>query len=223
MTAILQSNRDVWLRARCGYLTASRMKDAIKFLKNGDESADRAKLKMEIIAERLADCAVDHYVTPEMRHGLESEPWAIMEFEMRTGMKVIPGAFIEHPKILFFGATPDGFIESSDPSPGHDLAWAGAGDELLEVKCPSTAKHLAWLMGREVPDEHKPQMLAQLACTGKKRVNFVSYDPRLKPAQQLFYAVYEPSRSEIDAIEQAAVQFLSEVDAMFTKITEAGI
>lgn len=208
MTAIPQDSPS-WVRARIGYLTASRMRDAMSFTKAGKESADRAKLKMDIVSERLTDRATEHYVNPAMRWGLEQEEFARLEFSMRTGLIVRPAAFVEHLSIEFFGATPDGFVVFGDD----------AG--LVEFKCPATPKHLGWLMDRVIPDEHKAQMLAQCACTGARQVHFVSYDPRVPEKQQMFHMIYEPTIYEIAEVEHAAVQFLAEVDAMFEKITEA--
>jgi hypothetical protein len=62
-------------------------------------------------------------------------------------------------------------------------------------------------------------MILQAACTGKKTIWFVSFDPRLPEKQQLFIKKYEPTQEEFDKVEQAAVKFLGEVDEMFEKIT----
>ena len=42
-----------WHNQRCGKATASRSKAIVKKLKNGDDSAERKALKIEILCERL--------------------------------------------------------------------------------------------------------------------------------------------------------------------------
>lgn len=190
--------------ARTGKLTASRMAIAMEFLKNGKESAARARLKKEIVAERLTDSVVRHYVTDSMRWGSAEEDDAKAMYTRVTGRRVEDCGFYDHFDIDHFGATPDGLVGS---------------DGLIETKCPETTTHIGWMLAGAVPDEHKPQMLVQLACTGREWVDFVSYDSRIKdPKRQIFIRRFSPSRDDIDAIEQAARGFLAEVDAMFDSI-----
>lgn len=193
-----------WLRERIGHLTASRMAAAMSFRKDGKEGADRAALKIAILSERLADVATEHYVTPAMQWGLEQELFAKAAYEELSGNLIRPAGFIHHPAIEFFGASPDGLIDA---------------DGLIETKCPTTQTHVAWLFGGVVPSEHKPQMLAQLACTRRAWCDFVSFDPRLPPKKQLFVRRFEPKPEEIAECEAAAIKFLQEVESMFEQVT----
>lgn len=193
-----------WLKARQGCLTASRMAEAMSYLKNGKESTERLQLKMDLLAERMTDYGVTHYVNDAMRWGIEHESEARGCYEDETGNIVMACGLALHDTIEFFGASPDGLI-------GHD--------GLLEVKCPTSKTHLSWLMGGVVPEQHKPQMLAQLACTGRRYVDFISYDPRFKGDHRRMIKRFEPAPEEIAAVEAAAVQFLAELDAMFDLMT----
>lgn len=193
-----------WIRQRIGYLTASRMAIAMDFLKSGKESEARKKLKFDILAERLTDAAVEHYVTDEMRWGIENEPSARETYEAMSGSLVMPMGFVPHPTIELFGASPDGAVDA---------------DGLVEFKCPKTTTHIAWMLAGQVPEQHKPQMLAQLACTRRQWVDFVSYDPRVPEAQQLFVRRFQPKPEDIAAVEKAAQEFLVEVEAMFEQLT----
>lgn len=195
-----------WFNARIGKLTASAMPMALDFTQKGAEGAKRKQLKIDILAERMTDIVREVYVTPAMLHGTDTEPAAKLAYEAATGVKVMPAPFVPHPTIENFGASPDGMI---------------APDGLLEVKCPTTSKFIAWMLAGVVPEEHKPQMLAQLACTGRKWVEFVAFDPRMPEGKRLFVRRYEPGSDEILAIEKAAETFLSEVDAMFDALCEA--
>jgi putative phage-type endonuclease len=192
-----------WFSQRIGKLTASRMASAMAFLKSGKEAAERRNLKVEILAERLADSIVQKYMTADMQWGVDQEPRAKEAFEAKTGLKVTDVGFIDHPLIENFGASPDGFTSDG---------------RMIEVKCPKTVTHLHYLLAGEIPEDYKPQMIVQKACTGRD-VYFVSFDPRLPPKQQLFIKLFEPTAAEIAQVEQQAMQFLWEVEEMFDQIT----
>ena len=72
-----------------------------------------------------------------------------------------------------------------------------------------------------MPDQHKPQVLAQLACTRRTHAVFVSFDPRMPAHRQLFVVEWEPKREEVEAVEEAARQFLRELDEMFDRLSVA--
>ena len=194
-----------WHAARRGLLTASRIKDALAVLKNGQPSESRRKLMFDLLAERVSGYAVDHFVTDAMRHGIENQAPAIEAYQVETGEIVGPEVFILHPEIDWAGATPDGIV---------------GDDGLLEVKCPTTPKHLAWLMAGEVPDEHKLQMTFQVACARRQWVDFVSFDPRVPPKARLFIKRYVPSAEEIKRVEDGARAFLDELAAMAEQLEE---
>tara|TARA_R110000868_G_scaffold40260_1_gene139128 strand:- start:233 stop:880 length:648 start_codon:yes stop_codon:yes gene_type:complete len=192
-----------WFQERIGKLTASSMAAAMDYLKNGTPSAKRKDLQVQILAERMTDIIREVFVNAAMQWGVEQEANAKLMYVERTGLHVMPAPFCSHPKIENFGASPDGMI-------GHD--------GLLEVKCPTTPTYLKWVMAGVVPDEHKPQMLAQLACTGRKWVEFVAFDPRMPAGRRLFIRRYTPEAAEIAVVEAAAIKFLDEVDQMFDAI-----
>lgn len=195
-----------WLPARVGSLGASQIGLAIKKTKSG-WSDSRTTLAYQMVAERVTGVAVSHFVTDAMQWGLDHENAACELYEAQSGNLTAKSGWFQHPKIEFFGATPDRLIDS---------------DGLLEAKCPSTVKYIQWRKDGEVPDEHKPQMLAQLACTGRKYVDFVAYDPRIQVAHlQLFVRRFEPPQSAIVEIEEQAKEFLAYVEKLFQAFTES--
>lgn len=195
-----------WLRARAGKLTASRMRDAMDFLKNGQPSAKRSQLMRELLAERLTGDSVRHFVTDAMQWGLEKEAEAKEAYEAETGILIAEAGFYDHPRIDNLGATPDGLLP---------------GGGLIETKAPTTPVFVEWVMAGVVPEEHKPQMVVQCACTGRAWCDFVAYDPRIRDIRKrLFIRRFEPTAEEVAKVEAAAEQFLSELDAMFDAFTE---
>lgn len=192
-----------WYQSRIGKLTASKMATAMSYLKNGKESAERAKLKMQVVAERLTDIIVPHIVTEAMAWGIATEAEAKEAAAKLIGLDIKPCGFFDHPEIDSFGATPDGLLDD---------------DGLIEIKCPTTTTHLSWLLANEIPDQHKAQMAAQLLCTGRRFCKFMSYDPRV-PKRPILYKHYAPTRAERDAVERAAVMFLAEVEELFERVS----
>jgi len=199
----LQGN-GAWFNARTGKLTASRMKNAMKYLKGGADSADRKDLKVEILCERLTGDIVDKFVNQAMQWGIDREPEAKEQYEQKTGRLIKDVGFVDHPKIEFCGASPDGLVDEG----------------LIEIKCPTTATHLNWILAGVVPDDHKPQMCLQALCTGRPWVDFVSYDPRMPEANRLFVRRYTPTAEELAEVEAEAVKFLGEVEEMFEQLTQ---
>jgi hypothetical protein len=111
-------------------------------------------------------------------------------------------AIVDHPTIPYFAASPDGLVE----------------DGLIEIKCPKTSTHISYLTAGEVPTTYKNQMLAQMACTGRRWVDFVSFDPRLPERLQLFVVRFEPPEDDIKNLETDVVNFLTEVDNLMEKL-----
>lgn len=196
-----------WLDSRCGKLTGSRMKDAMDFNKNGNPSVKRSDYMRELLAERLTGSTMRHFVTAPMQWGIETEPEAKLVYEEVTGHKLHPADFVEHKTIENFGATPDGFI-------GHE--------GLLEVKCPTTGTFIEWRLAGGIPNEHKPQMVAQILCTGRRWVDFFAYDPRIKDQKlNRILRRFEPTLEERGRVEEAAVKFLTELDELFDAFVNA--
>lgn len=194
-----------WLAERCGRLTASNMWKAMAFRKDGKPTAERIKHIQELVAERVTGFNVRNVVTPPMERGLEFEDEMFDRFVELTGRDVRLSRLYHHPTIELFSATPDREID----------------DGLMEGKIPSIEKFIAWKVAGIVPHEHRPQLLAQLACAGKRWTGFVAYCPEIKDeSKRLFLARFEPQPHEIEEVEDAARTFLGEVETMFRLFTE---
>lgn len=163
---ILQRSED-WQSDRTGKITASRIKDLTAKPQKG--KALNAILT-QLLAERLTGKPTETFVSREMQWGIDNEPNAIAHYENETGSFVVGCGLINHPTIPMSGASPDGLV---------------GNDGLIEIKCPSTTTHINTLLTGEVPSEYLPQMMWQMACTGRKWCDFVSFDPRLEPPLQI--------------------------------------
>lgn len=194
-----------WLSDRTGCLTGSRAATAFSTLKDGKTPTKAAEdLVKEILAERMTGDAMRRYVTPEMQRGTDLEGEARAAYEIYTGNLVRLTGFVRHPTIEWCGASPDGLVDH---------------DGLVETKVPKTSTHLTYVLNRTVPDEYKPQMLLQLACTRRSWCDFASYDDRVKdPRRRLFVVRFEPKPAEIEEIEERARKFLAIIDNLFDQI-----
>ena len=196
---------DAWKLARCGVITATRMKDVLSTIKSG-ESASRRNCRAEMICEILTDePADDIYVTPAMLRGKELEGEARRAYEMATLQTVTQVDFILHPTNDRIGCSPDGLV---------------SGEGMVEIKCPNTATHLEYINMGVAPAEYRKQMNTQMLCAGRKWVDFVSYDPRLPVEYQLFIIRFHRDERELILMEAAAIEFLREVDAQIAGLKD---
>jgi hypothetical protein len=165
-------------------------------LKRGGEAASRRDYRAELIAERLTGRAEDHYVSKEMKFGTEQEPFARTAYEIKTENTVDQVGFIFHPWLDFTGASPDGLI-------GQDGG--------LELKCPKTTTHLAYMMAGTVPEDYQCQMLWNMACAEREWWDFASYDPRLPEKLRIFIVRMPRDEARIGEIEREVLKLNSEV------------
>jgi putative phage-type endonuclease len=197
----MEQRTEEWFAARLGKVTASRVADVLAKIKSG-ESASRKNYKMELVVQRLTGKAGESFTNAAMEWGTEQEPFARMAYEAHTGTFVKEEGFVDHPTIEGFGCSPDGIV----------------GEGLIEIKCPNTANHIETVLENKAPSKYIPQMQCQMACTGAKFCDFVSFDPRLPEDLQLFVVRVERDQEYIDSMEVEVKQFLSEVLDLFNQL-----
>jgi hypothetical protein len=166
-------------------------------LKRGGEAASRRDYRAELIAERLTGKAETRYVSKEMRHGSEQEPFARTAYEIRTENIVDQVGFVFHPRLDFSGASPDGLIRE---------------DGGLELKCPKTTTHLAYMAAGIVPKEYEYQMLWNMACAEREWWDFASFDARLPEKLRLFVVRMPRDEVRIGEIEREVMTLNNEID-----------
>lgn len=197
----MEQRTEEWFSARLGKVTASRVADVLSKIKSG-ESASRKNYKMELVVQRLTGKPQESFTNAAMEWGTEQEPFARMAYEAHTGTFVKEEGFVDHPTIEGFGCSPDGIV----------------GEGLIEIKCPNTANHIETVLENKAPSKYIPQMQCQMACTGAKWCDFVSFDPRLPEDLQLFVVRVERDQEYIDSMEVEVKQFLSEVLDLFNQL-----
>jgi len=202
---VIPADSPLWLPARIGKFTASLAPKAFARTKSG-WAASRQDIAFDIVAERISGFKKEVFVTEAMQWGIDQERSACELYEASKGIILEKSGLYDHPRIDFLAASPD-----------REIGTEG----LLECKCPTTKTHIQWIYKGVLPDDYKYQMLIQLACTGRKWCEFISYDPRVAEKQRLFVRRFEPADSEIKLAEEMAEDFLAEVEAIFQRVTEA--
>jgi len=198
----MEQRTEEWYKARLGKVTASKVADVLAKTKTGI-SASRANYLSDLVVERLTGQQAEFYQNEAMQWGTETEPQARMAYEAQTNNLVDEEGFIDHPSIANLGCSPDGLVGDSG---------------LIEIKCPNSKTHIDTLLSGKAPSKYIPQMQTQMAVTGRKWCDFVSFDPRLPEDLQLFIVRVERDDEYIANLEKEVSAFLQEVDETVNKL-----
>ena len=202
MIEMMDQGTEEWFTIRIGKVTASRVADVIAKTKTG-YSASRDNYMAQLVCERLTGQKGESFTNAAMQHGTETEPLARAAYEALQDVLVDEVGFVPHPTIEMAGASPDGMV---------------GDDGLIEIKCPNTATHIDTLLSQTVPGKYNTQMQFQMACTGRKWCDFVSFDNRLPEELQLFVMRVPRDEVFIRLIEAEIVQFIAELDDKINKL-----
>lgn len=153
-----------WLNARLGIPTSSNFDKLVTT--KGEPSKQRQKYMYQLAAERITGIKEDTYINGVMQRGieLEAEARSMYEFITNNEVKTVGVCYPDEKKL--YGCSPDGLVGK---------------DGLIEIKCPTSAVHVGYLLGGVLPLDYFQQLQGQLLVTGRKWVDFFSYYPGLKP------------------------------------------
>lgn len=193
---MIEQGTPEWHALRVGKVTASRVADIMRKTRSGI-SASRQRYLGELVAERMTGVPTATYKSADMDWGSETEEQARRAYAIYTNAELVGVAFVDHPAIEMCGASPDRLV---------------GDDGLIEVKCPATHTHIATLLGAPIDPDYATQMLWQMACTGRRWCDYVSFDPRMPPDMQLHVARFERDDVRIAALEAEVRNFLAELD-----------
>ena len=205
---MIEQRTEEWFQQRLGKVTASRISDVIAKTKTG-VSTSRQNYLVQLVSERLTGKKGDSFVNQAMLDGIEREGAARAIYMLNRDVSVTEVGFFDHPVIKNSGASPDGAVNAEE-----DGKYAG----LIEIKCPIETTHTNTLISKSVPSKYIPQMQWQLACTGAKWVDFVSYNPNFPMELQLFVARVDRDDTYIGELEAEVIKFLDEVEQTIIKL-----
>ena len=183
-----------WFKARAGIPTASNF-DKIITMK-GEPSKQRTKYMYQLAGESILGTKEETYQNAAMQRGIELEDEARLLYEISQGVKVEEVGFCLADG---YGASPDGMVED---------------DGLVEIKCPSLAVHVEYVVKNELPSTYYQQVMGQLLVTGRKWCDFVSYYPGMKP----FIKNVKVDKEFIGKLESELVKFNNELKEIVRKI-----
>lgn len=178
-----------WLRQRLGNFTGSRIGDLMTSGKKGELFGKTALSYIyEVAAERnlLPKYIDDDYLFEIYQQqvsvsnkytewGHENEDFAAERYQLVTGCELEECESVQHPTIPFFSASPD------------RIATKHGTKRVVEVKCPLPKTFMEYMA--EVKDnntlksanpKYYYQTMAEMACTGLSKADFVVFCPFLK-------------------------------------------
>lgn len=185
-----------WFALKAGVISGTRLKDVFK--------SNNLPLVDELISEMLTGKIEEIFVNFAMQRGIDMEPLGIAEYEIKTGTKVHEMGFVTNDNYPGCGLSPDGFVGSN-----------GA----IELKCPSSKKHIEYIRTNKVPAIYKYQIAMYfLMCDDLDFVDFVSFDPRVKIKPLHILRV---NRNEIDLEEigETLKKFCGKLSKYYDQIT----
>lgn len=194
-----------WYDERAGHVTASRIKDVL--IKKSDSKVRDAYMA-QLISERLTHRSKeeDRGTYFDIQRGKHLEPKARVEYEFRHNVTVTSVGFFKHPRLPWFGCSPDGEI---------------GDDGLIQIKAPRLHIFMDWRINGIVPPDHKDQMLAELSCRPERKWNdFCGYvdDDDLPEHLQMFVVRLARDEPRIAEIEAAVAKFNAELEEKMLRL-----
>ena len=201
----MDQGSEEWFAARLGRVTASRVADVMVKTKSG-YGASRANYMMELLCQRLTGNREEGFTNAAMQRGTDLEPIARGRYEIENDILVDEIGIVNHPTIENFAASPDGLVGK---------------DGLVEIKCPNTATHIAFLQSGKIKSNYQTQMTVQMLCTERNWCDFVSFDDRLPEHLQYRCVRFELDDDRAKEITTEVEIFLKELDELIEKLGEA--
>jgi len=146
-----------WKNLRLGKITGTRLK--------GIRSSNNLPIIDEMISELVVGEAEFIFINDAMKRGNEKEPEARALYIEKTGADIEEVGFCISIDNDYIWLSPDGFTKDRK----------GA----IEIKCPSTKKHVQNIRMDKIPSEYKDQVLMYFILNEELEwLDFISYDDR---------------------------------------------
>ncbi len=193
-----------WFALRLGKATGSNFDACLAQGKGSAEAATRAQYRVRLAVERLTGKVLEGgFKSSSMQHGTKTEPFARLAYEAKTGNLVQEVSFVPH-QFLMAGVSPDGLVDD---------------DGMVEIKCPTPAVHLDYLgLVSEPPAAYKWQVYGQMWVTGRKWVDFVSFNPDFPEPLRLHIVRVHRNEALIQELHSGVTKFLFDVDKTVEEI-----
>ena len=191
----LEQRTEEWKQIRKGSIGGTRVKSIM--------AKNNLPLIDELIAEKHTELIEETFVNDAMQRGIDLEPFAISEFEDRTDFTVDTFGLVTNENYPGCHLSPDGLI----------LDGSGVPLSGVEVKCPSTKKHVEYIRTNRIPAEYKYQVYHYFTiCDTIDTVYFVSYDPRFEVRP--FHLIKITREEHADQLEDFEIKLLKFIDKL---------
>lgn len=189
-----------WLRARVGIPTASQF-HRILTPKTGKLSTASDTYAYELLAEEMLGHSIDEGSSDFMTRGTSMESRAVEYYEFRRDARTERVGFILRDDRLA-GCSPDRLV---------------GGDGGLEIKCPSAAAHVSYMLGSD-SDKYKCQVQGALWLTGRRWWDWLSFNPEMPPVLVRFVR----DEAFIAKLAGAVDQFIAYLDECRDRLVTDG-
>jgi len=195
---------DEWLQSRAGVITASSFTKVMSKGRGSAPSKTRETYMIEKATETLTGNAITGgFKSDAMQRGNDMEGEAREYYQMLSGGSVDEVGLIYLNELKRIGASVDGLV----------------GDEgLVEIKCPSLAVHVRYLMDGVMPAAYLKQVQGQMWVTGRKWCDFISYAP--DSHKMNFMIRVERDEEFIKTISKSVYAFIGDLDVLTEKLRE---
>jgi len=190
----LQQRSEEWFKARLGVITGSRASNVFK--------SNNLTLVDEMIAERMTQSVEESFTSKAMEHGVLFEPEALKSYNERTKNSAQEIGFCVHDKYDWLAISPDALIF-------RDNIAVGA----VEIKCPSSKKHIEYIRQNKIPNEYKHQIFHYfIVIETLQFLDFCSYDPRNRDLNtHIVRVTREEIREELENVFANYMKFYSKL------------
>ena len=189
----MEQNSPDWFNIRLGLFTSSNIFNLFVKGRGGGISKSAETYITQKAIESIYPLEVEGFSSKAMAWGTEHEDSARNVYEVMSGNEVTNGGFYVFDENT--GSSPDGLI---------------GDDGIVEIKCPYTRiNHINNVINLKddvdlykLSKQYYYQVHHQMFCSGRKYVDFMSFDPRLLD-QKNFLHVIRIERNE-DLMEEMA-------------------
>ena len=190
----LQQRSEEWFKARLGVITGSRASNVFR--------SNNLTLVDEMIAERMTQSVEESFTSKAMEHGVLFEPEALKSYNERTKNSAQEIGFCVHDKYDWLAISPDALIF-------RDNIAVGA----VEIKCPSSKKHIEYIRQNKIQNEYKYQIFHYfIVIETLQFLDFCSYDPRNRDLNtHIVRVTREEIREELENVFANYMKFYSKL------------
>lgn len=189
----LPQGSDQWLKVRLAKFGGT---DAQAVATNGKGLETKC---YEKVGEIITGRPKSNYVNADMERGNELEEQARFAYEMLTGQKVTQVGYIELSERV--GVSPDGLVGE---------------DGMIEVKCPTDANFVRFMVTKKPETKYVWQMQHQMYVADRKWVDFVVFNDNLNKIEIMRV---ERDEAKIEKIRIGLEEGVKKIDEILVKIT----